>query len=112
MHLSKKLKHPKVVMAFLINGRRFGIDPLNWLVVLMCLLKARGEDLTVKPRQTGTKVVEATVDIITANCIFSEDKLLLRRMAYTHSMDGKDLSTFREDYHGGIWQVGQRIAVT
>ena len=29
----------------------------------------------------------------------------MRRLAYVESRDGLDTDTYREDYHGGIWQV-------
>ena len=75
------------------------------IVALIGLGLARN-DQTVTPEAHGPEVVEMTVDRIEAACIFSEDKLLLRRLAYVESSDGKHPDTFRSGYHGGIWQVG------
>ena len=75
-----------------------------YLAGLLGLTLARN-DQTVTPEANGPEVVEMTVDRIEAACIFSEDKLLLRRLAYVESNDGKHPDTFRDGYHGGIWQV-------
>ena len=62
-------------------------------------------DQTVTPEGKGSEVVEMTVDRIEASCIFPEDKLLMRRLAYVESNDGLHPDTYRKNYHGGIWQV-------
>ena len=38
-------------------------------------------------------------------CIFSEDRLFLRRLAYVVSRDGTGTATYRPGFNGGIWQV-------
>lgn len=66
-------------------------------------------DLTVEEKANGKEVVEATVDLINESCIFDDDKLMLRRIAYVETTDGEDDHTFEKngnDYYGGIWQVG------
>ena len=62
-------------------------------------------DDTRRPGAKGAEVVESVVNLIDAACIFPEDKLFLRRLAYIESSDGNDPKTYRENYHGGIWQV-------
>jgi len=57
-------------------------------------------DLTVTESATGRAVVDAVVDIITQSCVFDNDRLMLRRIAYAETRDGADSST-----GGGIWQV-------
>ncbi|KAK2157276.1 hypothetical protein LSH36_194g05095 [Paralvinella palmiformis] len=65
------------------------------------------EDGTLTPGGNGSQLVESACDRIQASCIFDDDKLLLRRIAYVESLDGYDPDTYREGYHGGIWQVDQ-----
>lgn len=43
------------------------------------------------------------------SCIFSEDRLFLRRLAYVESRDGTDAKTYRAGYNGGIWQVNDIV---
>ena len=59
-------------------------------------------DLTVTDRATGSAVVNAVVDIITQSCVFNNDRLMLRRIAYAETRDGAASFTFTR---GGIWQV-------
>ena len=66
---------------------------------------ATSGDLTLQPGTSGSVVVEAVTDRIEASCVFPEDKMLLRRVAYVETFDGKDEKTYRDGYHGGIWQV-------
>ena len=82
---------------------------LSQFVMIVLLLVALcggalGVDLTVTERATGSAVVSAVVDIITQSCVFDNDRLLLRRIAYAETGDGTSRSTF--DRGGGIWQVG------
>ena len=65
-------------------------------------------DETQQEKAHGTEVVEATVDLIHESCIFDDDKLMLRRIAWVETTDGEDAHTFEKngnDYYGGIWQV-------
>ena len=59
-------------------------------------------------RSSGAEVVEATVEKIQKSGIFPNDKKFLRRTAYVESKDGTDSNTYRQGYHGGIWQVDKR----
>ena len=59
-------------------------------------------DLTVTDKATGSAVVNAVVDIITQSCVFDNDRLMLRRIAYAETKDGTANFTFTR---GGIWQV-------
>ena len=52
----------------------------------------------------------ALISLLSNRCIFSEDRLFLRRLAYVMSRDGTDNATYRPDFHGGIWQV-RRIKI-
>ena len=71
------------------------------LLVLVLLGGVQGSvDLTLTERATGKAVVDAVVDIITQSCVFDNDRLMLRRIAYAETRDGTDGST-----GGGIWQV-------
>lgn len=62
-------------------------------------------DGTLVPEAKGAEIVEMTVDRIEASCVFPDDKLLLRRLAYVESNDGLHPDAFRNGYYGGIWQV-------
>ena len=62
-------------------------------------------DGTLVPEAKGAEVVEMTTDRIEASCIFPDDKLLMRRLAYVESNDGLHPDAFRKGYYGGIWQV-------
>ena len=62
-------------------------------------------DQTLMARSSGAEVVEATVEKIQKSGIFPNDKKFLRRTAYVESKDGTDSNTYRQGYHGGIWQV-------
>ena len=65
-----------------------------------------GQDGIVQPNARGGDVVEAVTSRIEASCVFPDDKLLTRRLAYVESYDGVDEKTFRPGYYGGIWQAG------
>lgn len=80
------------------------------LVLLVSVVAGQNVDLTVSPGAKGRDVVETVVDRIRSNCIFPEDRLFLRRLAYAESKDGADPKTYRKDYDGGIWQVGSRCS--
>ena len=64
-------------------------------------------DLTLVERATGAAVVNAVVDIISQSCVFDNDRLMLRRIAYAETRDGAASYTFTQG--GGIWQVCQGI---
>lgn len=79
----------------------------HFIVLLVCISKvlSQGVDMTFQIGATGPDVVQAVVDKIKDNCIYSNDRLFLRRLAYVESHDGLDKDTFRGGYYGGIWQV-------
>ena len=81
------------------GGRSLAISLLAVVVV--------GQDFdgTVRPLARGASIVETVCSRIESSCIFPEDKLFLRRLAYVESSDGSNPDTFRSGYHGGIWQV-------
>lgn len=63
-------------------------------------------DKTRTPGEKGSDVVEAVVNLIKNSCIFPNDRMYLRRLAYVETADGLSLNTYRPGYYGGIWQVG------
>jgi hypothetical protein len=76
------------------------------LLAALVLLAARADaDPMLTPRENGTRLVEAVVERIDATCVFPDDKLLGRRIAFVESRDGTAFHTFRDGYHGGIWQL-------
>lgn len=78
---------------------------LFYLIIWLPEVKAQGQDLTRTPESSGTPVVLATVGLIRESGIFSDDRQLLRRIAWVESRDGTDSQTYRQGFHGGIWQV-------
>ena len=62
-------------------------------------------DRTLEERAAGAEIVQAVVDIIRENCIYPNDRVFLRRLAFVQSRDGLDVGTFRPGFYGGIWQV-------
>jgi len=62
-------------------------------------------DQTRQSGSAGAAVVDAVIGLIEASCIFPDDKLFMRRLAYVESGDGTDEKTFRAGYDGGVWQV-------
>ena len=79
------------------------------LTLLFVLCNAQIIDKTRTPNAVGSDVVEAVVNVIRNYCLFPDDKLYLRRVAYVESQDGLAASTFRQGYYGGIWQVGNLL---
>ena len=82
---------------------------MSWtgLVVFLAVLTVAFAqvDKTREDRAMGSAVVQAVVDLIREHCIYPDDRLFLRRLAYVESRDGMDPKTFRPGYFGGIWQV-------
>ncbi|XP_071097398.1 collagen alpha-6(VI) chain-like [Haliotis cracherodii] len=57
----------------------------------------------------GSDVVEGVMSALRDACIFPDDKLFLRRIAYVESKDGASSKTYRDGYNGGIWQVDETM---
>lgn len=78
------------------------------LLCVLVLLAGRSEqmDQTMVEQASGSHVVEAVVSRIQEKCVFEDDKLFLRRLAFVESHDGIDSDTFTAGYFGGIWKVG------
>jgi hypothetical protein len=86
---------------------------LSWSILLATLIAsqviAEEQDQTLKPGASGSKVVETVINRIEAACIFSEDKLFTRRLAFVESHDGQDPETYKKGYNGGIWKVNRGL---
>ena len=68
----------------------------------MCLLFT---DITEQLNSRGQDVVHTTINRIHGSAMFPDDKGFLRRIAHVESNDGMNVNTYREGFHGGIWQV-------
>ncbi|XP_050390695.1 uncharacterized protein LOC126809880 [Patella vulgata] len=81
------------------------------LIILVVLVNVEDtksqQDLTIQDKSKGEPVVQAVVDAIRSHCIFASDRLFLRRLALVQSNDGEDSKTYRDGYHGGIWQIDE-----
>ena len=84
---------------------------MTMTLLLMTYCAAQHDD-TLTPGASGHEVVESTLTRIESACIFPDDKLLMRRIAYVASNDGKEPLTYRINYHGGIWQVRAYVQMT
>ncbi|XP_076454778.1 uncharacterized protein LOC143289620 [Babylonia areolata] len=79
------------------------------LTLLVTLIRGDGQDAGVIPGSRGAAIVNSVVKRIQSNCIFSNDRLFLRRTAYVMSRDGHDTDTYRAGFDGGIWQVSEAM---
>ena len=68
-------------------------------------------NLSVEPEAAGPEVVDTVVSQIEKTKIFENDHMhdYVRRIARVESKDGLDNTTYREGYHGGLWQVDEGI---
>ena len=72
--------------------------------ILMCEAQV---DRTLIAEESGPDVVRAVIGRIKESDIFPNHKQFLRRIAYVESKDGTDQGTYRDGYHGRIWQVDE-----
>ncbi|XP_076455145.1 uncharacterized protein LOC143289845 [Babylonia areolata] len=79
------------------------------LTLLVTLCWGQGQDAALSAGAYGFPVVNSVVSRIRSNCIFSEDRLFLRRTAYVMSRDGRETATYRNGFDGGIWQVTEAM---
>lgn len=75
--------------------------------VIVCGDSASGApiDETLSSEAGGAAVVEMVCARLEASCIFPDDKLFLRRLAFVQSADGTSPDTYAKGYYGGIWKV-------
>ena len=68
-------------------------------------------NLSREPEAAGPKVVDTVVSQIESAKIFEDDHMhdYVRRIAMVESKDGLDNTTYREGYHGGLWQVDEMM---
>lgn len=85
--------------------RRYSTLSALYIAILFYLGCEGFTDRTLEERAAGADIVQAVVDIIRENCIYPNDRVFLRRLAYVQSRDGLDVRTFRPNFYGGIWQV-------
>lgn len=76
-------------------------------VLVLAIPLAWAKDTTLWPGAKGEDVVCETVKKIENSGIFSDDKKILRRIAYVESKFGTDGSTNRRNYDGGIWRLDE-----
>ena len=67
-------------------------------------------DRTIEPEVRGSEVVETVVSRIERSAIFENDYGYIRRIAWVETRDGLSrTATFRNGYHGGLWQVDEVV---
>ena len=92
-----------LVVVFIVTG------------VIMATIYAENpyneRDQTREPEAAGSKLVETVLIRIEAAKISEDDQMYnyLRRVARVESSDGLDDSTYRDGYHGGLWQVDEPL---
>lgn len=77
-------------------------------LVIVVLAAQPGSMHLCPPCTSGTKgkdVVWQAVKFVTESEIFPDDHNFLSNIASVESLNGNDKNTYREGYHGGIWQV-------
>lgn len=79
------------------------------LSIVVLIVEISGKDLTRLKGSSGKDVVDATIDQIKDSCIFQNDYLFLRRLAFVNSKFGTDGSTYRSGFDGGIWQISSSM---
>ncbi|XP_062600299.1 uncharacterized protein LOC134261927 [Saccostrea cucullata] len=85
---------------------RYGVYSIFLSLLLVSVVLA--VDKTREDGARGSGVVEAVVDLLRERCTISDDNFFLRRMAYAASRDGEKSDTYRQGFHGGIWQIDQQ----
>jgi len=78
------------------------------LIIFMAILThltSGSVDLTRIAGTIGEDVVDATINQIKDSCVFQNDYLFLKRLAFVKSYYGTEADTYRSGYDGGIWQV-------
>ncbi|ESN97757.1 hypothetical protein HELRODRAFT_177819 [Helobdella robusta] len=75
---------------------------------MISLLEAFDETLTA--RASGPVVVEAVCRKIESACVFPDDKMMLRRIAYVETNDGLDGGTYAPGNFGGIWKLTKSLS--
>lgn len=78
---------------------------LKFVSFLPFLSFAWAIDKTLVPGTNGEDVVCDVIRKIADSNIFPDDKKMLRRIAFVESRFGVDSGTYRQGYHGGIWQI-------
>lgn len=71
------------------------------------LVSCNAVNETLRAGANGSAVVYAVVRRIQDSNIFPHDNQFLRRIAYVESKDGTHNGTYRNGYHGGIWQIDE-----
>lgn len=74
-------------------------------LALLAHLTSGSVDLTRIAGTIGEDVVDATINQMKDSCIFQNDYLFLKRLAFVNSHYGTNPDTYRSQYDGGIWQV-------
>ena len=73
------------------------------LMLLMKLEFSVAQSDVCTPGASGSKIVKDTVSKVEST--LGGTNMLLERTAFVESKNGEDLNTYRDGYHGGIWQV-------
>jgi len=74
-------------------------------LLVLVNLASGSTDLTIVAGTIGEAVVDSTINKIKDSCVFQNDYLFLKRLAYVNSKYGASADTYRSGYDGGIWQV-------
>ena len=74
-------------------------------LLLLAALCVSVSGMTRVKKAKGAAVVEESLKILRRPCVFPDNYLFLRRLAYISTEDGHAINTFQAGYYGGIWKV-------
>ena len=80
-------------------------------LLLLAALCVSVSGMTRVKKAKGAAVVEESLKILRRSCVFPDNYLFLRRLAYVSTEDGHAINTFQAGYYGGIWKVAD-VAVS
>ncbi|XP_025113618.1 uncharacterized protein LOC112575805 isoform X2 [Pomacea canaliculata] len=81
---------------------------ISLATVAVTQLNVHADSPVVQAGASGSDVVDAVVDLIDHSCIFPDDYLFLRRLAYLETEDGKAPNTYMMNtYYNGIWRTNK-----
>lgn len=77
------------------------------LTICIWLSCATAQTIIYQDGAAGSEATLLSIGSIQQSGVFGDDNELLRRIAYAETRDGTLSSTYRQNYHGGIWAVDE-----
>ena len=99
--------HIYIYYILLIGHRNIIISPNMSRGTITIVENVHRVENVYTEEANGTEVVDDVISRIDNSGIFPPNHGFLRRIAWVESRFGNHSDTFRNDYHGGIWQVDE-----